>query len=86
MCIRDSYNNDFLGVTNSFQELTDPAFINRRPQHLVLTQASGKHTLSEIFNQNGVAQDEDLRTKLAIMNTMELGQIPKTNQLVKIVK
>lgn len=80
------YNNDFLGVTNSFQELTDPAFINRRPQHLVLTQASGKHTLSEIFNQNGVAQDEDLRTKLAIMNTMELGQIPKTNQLVKIVK
>jgi predicted Zn-dependent protease len=80
------YNNDFFGVTNSFRELTNPAFINRSPQHLNLIKASGKHTLREIFNQNRVPQDEDLRTKLAIMNAMELGQIPKTNQLVKIVR
>lgn len=80
------YDNDFLGVTNSFQELTNPTFINRRPRHLVLTNASGKHTLREIFNNNNVPQDEDLWTKLAIMNAMELGQIPKKNQPVKIVK
>lgn len=82
----NSYSNDFFGVTNSFRGLTNPAFINRSPQHLKLIKASGKHTLREIFNQNGVAQDEDLRTKLAIMNAIELGQIPKTNQLIKIVK
>lgn len=80
------YSNDFDGVTNSFRKLSDPAYLNRRPRHLVLIKASGKHTLREIFNQNGVPQDEDLWTKLAIMNAMELGQIPKTNQLVKIVK
>ena len=80
------YNNDFLRVTNSFQELTNTAFINRRPRHLVLTKASGKHTLREIFNNHGVPQDEDLWTKLAVMNAMELGQIPKKNQPVKIVK
>ncbi|MBN2245421.1 MAG: M48 family metalloprotease [Candidatus Aminicenantes bacterium] len=80
------YNNDFFGVTNSFRELTNPAFINRSPQHLKLIKASGNHTLREIFNQNGVVQDEDLRTKLAIMNAMELGQIPKKNQLVKVIK
>jgi len=80
------YSNDFHKVTSSFRELYDTAYLNRRPRRLALTRASGKHTLREIFNQNGVAQDEDLRTKLAIMNAMELGQIPKTNQLVKIVK
>ena len=82
----NSYSNDFQRVTSSFRELNNPAFLNRQPRHLILTRASGKHTLKEIFNQNGVPQDDDLWTKLAIMNAMELGQIPKVNQLVKIVK
>lgn len=82
----NSYSNDFQKVTSSFRELNNPAFLNRQPRHLILTRASGKHTLKEIFNQNGVPQDDDLWTKLAIMNAMELGQIPKTNQLVKVVK
>jgi predicted Zn-dependent protease len=78
------YDFQFGTLVGSFNELRDRSHLNRQPQRLKLIQANGRQTLQQIFMNSGLKKD--LWAKMAIMNGMEIDQIPKQNQLVKIVR
>jgi len=78
------YEFQFGTLVSSFNDLRDRSHLNRQPQRLKLIQASGRQTLKQIFMNAGLKKD--LWAKMAIMNGMELDQIPEKNKLVKIVK
>ena len=78
------YKFQFGTLVGSFNDLRDRSHLNRQPQRLKLIQASGRRTLKQIFMNSGLKKD--LWDKMAIMNGMELDQIPKLNQLVKTVR
>jgi predicted Zn-dependent protease len=79
-----AYNSQFNTLVGSFKELRDSKHLNRQPRRLKLVSANGKQSLKQIFIRAGLKKD--LWAKLAIMNGMELEQIPGQNQLVKIIK
>jgi len=78
------YDHQFSIIIDSFNELRDRSHINRQPKRLKLVKANGRQTLKEIFQNSGMKKD--LWQKFAIMNGIELSQIPKRDQLVKIIK
>jgi predicted Zn-dependent protease len=78
------YDHQFSIIVDSFNELRDRSHINRQPKRLKLVKANGRQTLKEIFQNSGMKKD--LWQKFAIMNGIELSQIPKRDQLVKIIK
>jgi predicted Zn-dependent protease len=78
-----AYNSQFSTLVASFKELRDSRHLNRQPRRLKLVSANGRQTLKQIFMKAGLKKD--LWAKLAILNGMELEQIPEQNQLVKIV-
>lgn len=79
-----SYDFQFGTIIGSFQELTDKKYINRSPKKLRLIKANGRNSLKTIFQSSRV--DEKLWPQLAVMNGLELNQVPKKDQLIKIVK
>lgn len=78
------YDRQFQAIVGSFSELRDKAYLNRKPKRLKVVRASGRETLQQIFIKAGM--DKDLWPKIAIMNGMELNQIPQRDQSIKIVK
>jgi len=78
------YDFQFGTLVGSFKELRDRRHLNRQPQRLKVIPANGRQTLKQMFMK--AALKKDLWVKFAIMNGMELDQIPQQNQLVKIVK
>jgi predicted Zn-dependent protease len=78
------YDSDFQRIVGSFRELTDSKFINRLPQRLRLVQASGRETLSDIFQQEGMAKEA--WPKFAILNRLDLGQKPAPGQWIKTIR
>jgi len=74
----------FDNMTGSFKELTDRAYLNRKPKRITMVKANGKQTLQTIFNKNGLPEDE--WSKLAIMNGLKLEEIPSAGRVIKIVK
>lgn len=78
------YDFQFQAIIGSFKELRDAAYLNRQPKRVKLIQANGRKTLREIFQKEGMAKDS--WPKVAIMNGMEIDQIPNSNQLLKIIK
>lgn len=79
-----AYNLQFSTLVSSFRELRDSRHLNRQPRRLKIVSANGRQTLKQIFIRAGLKKD--LWAKLAIMNGLELEQIPGQNQLVKIIK
>ena len=78
------FDQEFKRSAQSFAQLRDPAYINRRPRELRLIEANGRQTLQEIFSSTGVVKD--LRTSVAILNGMDLGTKPPQGQLIKVVR
>jgi len=78
------YDEKFKALIRSFDELKDPAYLNRQPLRINLIRADGREKLSEIFEKQGVPQN--LWPQLAIMNKLELEAIPQANSLIKIVR
>lgn len=79
-----SYDEKFKNVIRSFDELKDPAYLNRQPLRMKLVRAGGKEKINQIFEKEGVPRN--LWPQLAIMNKAELETIPPANALIKIVK
>lgn len=80
----NNYRNQFGSLVGSFNVLRDEAYLNRQPKRIRLHAANGRENLMEIFQQAGMVKD--LWPKFSVMNGMELHDIPKQNQLIKIVK
>jgi len=78
------YDSDFLNIISSFNELKDKAHLDRQPQHLLILKANGKQRLQEILEKAGMKKD--LWPTAAILNGMELNDIPERNQLIKIIQ
>jgi len=77
------YDFQFSTLVSSFKELRDRTHLRRQPNRLKLVRADGKQTLKQMFMRAGL--EKDIWSNLAIMNGMKLDQIPKQNQLVKLV-
>jgi len=78
------FNQDLRRSALSFSALRDPAFLNRRPRLLKLTEANGRQTLQEIFSEAGM--NKETWPSAAILNGMELGSKPPQGQLIKIIR
>jgi predicted Zn-dependent protease len=78
------FNQEFKRSAESFAQLRDPAFLNRRPREMKLIEANGRQTLQEIFSSSGM--NKDLWPSVAILNGMELGAKPPQGQLVKVIR
>ncbi len=79
-----SYQASFQSTIGSFRELTNPAYLNRRPQRLALVRADGAASLQEIFRREGM--DQKLWPQFAIMNGLEPAAIPAKGKLIKILR
>jgi predicted Zn-dependent protease len=78
------FDSEFKRTAQSFAQLSDPAFLRRRPREVKLIEANGRQTLQEIFSSAGVAKD--LWPSVAILNGMHLSARPPQGQLVKVVR
>jgi predicted Zn-dependent protease len=79
-----TYDTSFQGVLRSFKDLTDAGHINRPPRRLKLVRAGGGQTLQALFQASGM--NKDTWPKMAMLNEMELGDVPKSGQWVKIIR
>jgi predicted Zn-dependent protease len=78
------YDKYFQSIVGSFDELRDTRYINKKPLRIKLLRANGRESLQTLFQKAGM--DRDLWSQLAIMNEMELEQVPNRDQIIKIVK
>lgn len=78
------FNDELKRTAQSFSQLRDPAFLNRRPRELKLIEANGRQTLQEIFSSNGM--NKETWPSIAILNGTELGAKPPQGRLVKVVR
>jgi len=80
----NQYDRHFQSIVGSFKELRDARYIDRKPLRIKLVKADGRENLQRMFQKAGM--DKDFWPQFAIMNEMELDQIPKQDQMIKIVK
>jgi len=78
----DSYSSRFQSLVQSFRPLKDPKYLNRKPQRIRLIRADGRQNLRAIFRAANLK--EDIWTQFAIMNGMELDQVPSKNIRIKV--
>jgi predicted Zn-dependent protease len=79
-----NYEPDFRRVVTSFKELTDATKIGRPPRRLVLIKGNGTDSLQSILKKVGTP--ESSWRPLAILNGLELTDVPAPGRLVKTVK
>lgn len=80
----NQYDRYFQSIVGSFNELRDVRYIDRKPLRMKLVKADGRERLQTMFEKAGM--NKDLWSPFAIMNAMELDQVPKRDQMIKIVK
>ncbi len=79
-----NYDPEFRTIVGSFRELKEKKYLEKKPQRIRLIRASGNESLRSIFKREGM--EEEAWSKMAIMNRLELDQIPEQNQIIKVVK
>ena len=67
----------------SFSELTDPNFLNREPERVVVKRVSGNTTLQAFLQQAGTPSDR--LQEMAILNGMDLGTSLAAGSMIKTV-
>ena len=80
----DSYASPFHSLVHSFRPLKDPKYLNRQPQRIRLIRADGRKDLKTIFR--GENLKEDVWPRFAIMNGMELDQVPVKGSRIKVAR
>jgi predicted Zn-dependent protease len=75
---------DFRRVVDSFQELRDPARLNRQPRRIRVVAADGIRSLRAMFEAAGM--DKDLWPRFAVMNGLAADAVPPRGRLVKVVR
>ena len=78
------YTPEFGRIVGSFQELRDPARLNRQPRRLKLVRADGTQSLQQLFERAGM--NKDLWPSFAVMNGLGQEAVPPTGQLIKTVR
>jgi predicted Zn-dependent protease len=75
---------DFRRVADSFQELKDPARLNRQPVRLRMVRADGASSLRTIFENEGVAKD--LWPRFAVLNGLAIEAVPAKGRFIKTAR
>lgn len=78
------FENQFTNVVTSFQELTNPAYLQRAPKRLSLVRADGSQTIQDIFKKEGM--ESKLWPIFAVMNGLEPQAVPEKGRLIKVVR
>ena len=78
-----SYDFQFGTVIGSFRELTDRRYLNRQPFRIKVIKADGRQTLESYFQKAGIKKEA--WSQFAIMNGMELTDVPAKNELIKVI-
>jgi predicted Zn-dependent protease len=79
-----AYEPDFKRVVASFKDLTDASKTGRVPRRLVLIKANGTDALRTILKRAGVP--EASWPRFAILNGLDLTDVPAAGRLVKAVR
>ncbi len=80
----NGYASSFKAIALSFSNLSDPKYLEVFPQRIKLVKSSGRNTLETIFN--GAGMDQKVWKKFAVINGMNLGQIPEKGRLIKVIR
>jgi predicted Zn-dependent protease len=80
----DKYDPYFSRTVDSFQRLTNRAYLNRQPKRIRLVKADGRQTLQQILRRSGM--EKELWPQFAVFNNLGLDQVPSKNKLIKIIK
>lgn len=80
----NKYDFQFGTIVGSFKKLTDRSRLNRQPQRVRLVKADGRSSLRQIFKKQGMS--DDLSTKMAIMNGLDIGAVPERGRRIKVIK
>ncbi|HEX9902282.1 MAG TPA: M48 family metalloprotease [Acidobacteriota bacterium] len=78
------YDTGFQNMIRSFRDLSDPRFINRQPVRLRMIKPNGLQNLQAIFQANNIKKD--LWPKMAVLNGLELQEVPPPSRLVKVIR
>ncbi len=78
------YDGHFQSIVGSFNELRDVRYLSRKPLRMKLVRADGRESLRTLFQKAGM--ESELWPQFAIMNEMELDQVPKQGQMIKTVR
>ena len=78
------YDPNFQNMLMSFRDLNDPRYLSRQPARLRIIKPDGLQNLQAIFQANGIKKD--LWPKLALLNGLELAEVPPPSRLVKVIR
>lgn len=78
------YDFQFGTVVGSFQQLNDRSLLNVTPTRIQIVRANGRQKLNTILKNAGINQKT--WSQFAIMNALDLNEIPQAGRLIKIVK
>jgi predicted Zn-dependent protease len=78
-----SYDFQFGTVIGSFRKLTNRRYLNRQPNRIKIVKANGRWTLDRYFQQANIKKD--IWPRFAIINGMDLKDIPANNKLIKVI-
>jgi len=80
----DIYALTFGASASSFRRLTDRKYIDRQPRRIKLMTADGRQTLQAILQREGLPKE--LLPRFAIINAMELDQVPERGRTIKVIR
>lgn len=80
----DTYTPTFGASASSFRRLTDRKYLDRQPKRIKLMTADGRQTLQAILEREGLPKE--LWPRFAIINALELGQVPERGRIVKVIR
>jgi predicted Zn-dependent protease len=80
----DTYVRVFGETASSFRRLTDRKYLDRKPKRIQLVAADGRRTLQAILQREGLPQE--LWARFAIINAMELDQVPERGRTIKVIR
>jgi predicted Zn-dependent protease len=78
------YAPEFARLVGSFQELKDPARLNKQPRRLKLVRADGTQNIRQLFERAGM--NKDLWPSFAVMNGLGQEAVPPKGRLIKTVQ
>ncbi|MGB9006147.1 MAG: M48 family metalloprotease [Candidatus Aminicenantales bacterium] len=79
-----TYDPSFQNMVRSFRDLNDPRYLNRQPVRLRLVKPNGLQNLQAIFQSGNIKKN--LWPKLAVLNEMELAEVPPPSRPVKLIR
>jgi predicted Zn-dependent protease len=80
----DAYAPAFGATASSFRKLTDRKYLDRKPKRIKLMAADGRRSLQALLQREGVPKE--LWQRCAIINVLELDQLPKRGHTLKVIR